>query len=169
MKLFKKAVSVFLAILMIFGSVSLIATAADATYNWEIDTKFYRYDGSEWVETTKAARGESVKARVFLTTDFALGGSDFFFFYPSDVLTQDPTEYEDGSGDDRYMLITNTDPDSKIYDFGIEGEFAFGESVEDILAVQMDEGYITDADLEGLTGLYVGISSEHIFYSCLCC
>ncbi len=44
MKLFKKSVSLFLALLMIFGSVSLLATAADSgyEYNWEIDTKFYR-------------------------------------------------------------------------------------------------------------------------------
>ncbi len=160
MKLFKKAVSVFLAILMIFGSVSLIATAADATYNLEIDTKFYRYDGSEWVETTKAARGESIRARVFLTTDFALGASNFFFFYPSDVLTQDPTEYEEGNGDDRYYLIMNTDPDSKVYDFGLEGEFAFGEAVEDLLAVQMDEGYITEADIEGKSGLFINLTTS---------
>ena len=64
MKLFKKSVSVFLALLMIFGSVSLLATAADAEFNWSVDTKFYRYDGAEWVETTKAKKGESVKARI---------------------------------------------------------------------------------------------------------
>ena len=123
MKLFKKSVSVFLAILMIFGSVSLLATAADkADYNWEIDTKFYRYDGTEWVETTKAARGESVKARVFMKTDFQFGPTDLFFFYPSTFLTHDTSTYDAGSFSGGYAIRFNTDSTTAVGANGFSGD-----------------------------------------------
>ena len=85
MKFIKKSIAVLLALMMAFGSVSLMANAsADSIYHWEMDTKFYRMqrnadgyvvdadgnvigdaddnltEGSTpvWVETTKAMKGE---------------------------------------------------------------------------------------------------------------
>ena len=126
MKLLKKSVSVFLALLMVFGTFSILATAADAEFNWSIDTKFYRFDGTEWVETTKAKKGESVKARVFMETDFALDAAQMFFVYPSEFLTFDPTGYDKGSTSESvesYALVTNNT-------FG--GNIILGEGVSDI-------------------------------------
>lgn len=121
MKLFKKAVSLFLALLMIFGSVSLLATASgNEIFHWSVDTKFYRQVGDEWVETTKAAKGESVKARVFITTeDFKIASSAFIWVYPTKFLEHDVSGYS--TTPDGYALITNTNPDSAVAKAGIGG------------------------------------------------
>ena len=113
MKLFKRSVAVFLAVLVAFGSFAMLASA-EALYNWELDTKFYRMQrnadgfivdkdgnviadandeliaGAEpvWIEADgRAAKGEAVKARVFLKTDFAFATSQFFFFYPNSYIS----------------------------------------------------------------------------------
>lgn len=141
MKLFKKSVSVFLALLMIFGSFSILATAADAEFNWSLDTKFYRFDGTEWVETTKAKKGEAVKARVFMDTDFLLGAAEMLFFYPSEFLTFNPTGYSQGTTDDSYSLVVNN---------GIfKGNLLPGEGATDLFENMLYEGYITEEDLAG--------------------
>ncbi len=157
MKLFKKSVSVFLAILMIFGSVSLLATAADAEYNWEIDTKFYRYDGTEWVETTKAARGEPVKARVFVKTDFQLGPTDLFFFYPTEFLTHDTTNYSAGSNAGSYMINFNSDTTNPVGANAYSGELTYGTDNSGQFANMVDWEYLTEADLEGKGWLFANI------------
>jgi len=158
MKLFKKSVSVFLALLMVFGSVSLLASAEGATYNWSIDTKFYRMqrnaegyivnakglviadendvfykydidgttildaDGNAvadatgitvgdpvWIQTTKAKKGEDVRARIFVTTDFGLATSQFFFLYSRNFLEFDGEAQGAGSDDAYYAIRTNSD------------------------------------------------------------
>ena len=159
MKLFKKSVSVFLAILMIFGSVSLLATAADkADYNWEIDTKFYRYDGTEWVETTKAAKGESVKARVFIKTDFQFGPTDLFFFYPSTFLTHDTSTYAAGSFSGGYSIRFNTDSTTAVGANGFSGDLTYGTEVTGQFDNMVYEGYLTEDDIEGKGWLYANIN-----------
>lgn len=157
MKLFKKSVSIFLAILMIFGSVSLLATAAEADYNWEIDTKFYRYDGTEWVETTKAAKGESVKARVFITTDFQFGPTDLFFFYPSTFLTHDTSTYDAGSFSGGYAIRFNTDTTTDVGANGFSGDLTYGTEVTGQFDNMVYEGYLTEEDIKGKGWLYANI------------
>ena len=80
MKLLKRSVSIALAFLMIFGSMSVLASAAlgDGTRSTiTFDTKFYRNNGSEWVETTKAARGDEIKVRVKANTAFVVAAFGF--------------------------------------------------------------------------------------------
>ncbi len=89
----KKSLALLLAIVMIFSSMSVAASAAavgepdagdeSATFT----VKFFRdknrgktdENGNplpiEWVETTKAAPGEYVNARVYLSTNFATGSN----------------------------------------------------------------------------------------------
>lgn len=89
MKLMKRSVSVILAFLMIFGSMTVLASAAlgDGQQNTaSFDTKFYRNVNGEWVETTKAARGEALKVRVKLNTDFVMGASTIFGFTARRIL-----------------------------------------------------------------------------------
>ena len=99
MKVMKRSLSVVLAFLMIFGSMSILASAAlnDGTRSTiSYDTKFYRYNGSEWVETTKAARGESIKVRAFLKTDFVLGTGNSFWLFSKKNIKINTTVYASG-------------------------------------------------------------------------
>ena len=114
MKLFKRTLSLFLAFMMVFTSVSLLASAdlGNDGISWSISVKYYREaevatkdaDGNYvkdaegnivtekiWIPTNKISRGDNVKARVFWETNFALGGNENFFFYHQDFLTFDPT------------------------------------------------------------------------------
>ncbi len=73
----KKSLALLLAFVMIFSSMSVAASAADSasTAGKESATftvKFFRKDSNgNWIETTKAAPGEHVKARAYVSTNFA--------------------------------------------------------------------------------------------------
>jgi len=87
----KKVVAVMLAFLMIFSSASVFASAWDATADdgsaLNIETKFFKEVGGEWVETTKVKPGDVVKARVYLSTDYYSNDSSLLFFYDKDFFT----------------------------------------------------------------------------------
>jgi len=89
----KKVVAVMLAFLMIFSSASVLASAWDATVDdglaLNIETKFFKEVGGEWVETTKVKPGidKVVKARVYLGTDYFSNDSSLLFFYDKDFFS----------------------------------------------------------------------------------
>lgn len=173
MKLFKKSVSVFLALLMIFGSVSLLATAAEAEFNWSVDTKFYRMqrnadgfivdadgnviadendvlvEGSTpvWVETTKAKKGEAVKARVFMNTDFNLAAAYLLYFYSAEFLTFNPSGYSQGSFDGSYALTVN----GGIY----SGDITYGYGNHNIFGDMIYDGYMTEEFIADKSWIYM--------------
>lgn len=149
MKLFKKSVSLFLALLMIFGSVSLLATAAEAEFNWSVDTKFYRYDGAEWIETTKAAKGEKVKARVFLETDFVLYAASFLYFYSSEFLTFNPEGYPAGTAMGSYALTVN----NGIYTGNIRDGYGYDDN---LFGDMVYDGYMSEEDIADKSWLMLG-------------
>ena len=87
----KKVVAVMLAFLMIFSSASVLASAWDASVDdgntLEISTKFFKEVDGQWVETEKVRPGDTVKARVYLGTDYYSNGSTLLFFYDKDFFT----------------------------------------------------------------------------------
>ncbi|MBQ2842223.1 MAG: InlB B-repeat-containing protein [Clostridia bacterium] len=89
----KKVVAVMLAFLMIFSSASVLASAWDASVDdgstLEISTKFFKEVNGEWVETEKVRvnPADTVKARVYLGTDYYSNGSTLLFFYDKDFFT----------------------------------------------------------------------------------
>lgn len=96
MKFMKRTLSVVLAVLMLFSTMSVLASATlndGKQTSVSFDTKFCRYDGSDWVETTKAARGEKIKVRAFLETDFVLSGSLLWYLFDNEQLEFDPSNY----------------------------------------------------------------------------
>ena len=110
MKILKRTVSIALAFLMIFGSMSVLASATlgDGNRNSAtFDTKFYRNNGTEWVETTKAARGEDIKVRVKLNTDFVVGSSTLFWLFSKKNIKFNPTGYAVGGAPGFYVAETN--------------------------------------------------------------
>ncbi len=97
MKTFKRALSCFLALLMIFGSFSVLsyATLGDGNTNsLVVETKFFV--GGNEVKTVKA--GDKVEARVFIETDYKIGATALFWVYPSAFLEFDNTGLVDKSG-----------------------------------------------------------------------
>ena len=91
----KKVVAIMLALLMMFSSASVLATAWDATTDdgsaLTIATKFFKEVDGEWVETTKVRPNDTVKARVYLGTDYYSNDSTLLFFYDSDFFTLSST------------------------------------------------------------------------------
>jgi hypothetical protein len=87
----KKLVALMLAFLMIFGSVSVLASAMSDTVDGgtalNISTKFFKEVDGTWVETTKVEANDTVKARVYLDTDYYAGDSTLLFFYDKDFFT----------------------------------------------------------------------------------
>ena len=86
----KKVLAALLALLMIFSSVSVMAFADDSTVNGTtvtFATKFFKQVDGSWVETTRAKPGETVKARVYLGTDYFSNSSDLLFFYDKGFFT----------------------------------------------------------------------------------
>ena len=115
----KRLVAVVLALLMIFGSVSIVASAWDATtddgFSLNVNTKIFRQVDGEWIETTKVKAGETVKARVYLGTDYFTNGGDLLFFYNTSF-------FEDAYSSDLQTLAVNT----AVYaggNYGITGTF----------------------------------------------
>lgn len=99
MKTLKRIASVVLAFLMIFSSVSILASAKidDGNNNsFVLTTKFYREteEGSdEWIETSKAAKGEEIRVRIYMESDFYAGAHVLFWLFPSDFMTFNSTLY----------------------------------------------------------------------------
>ena len=184
MKFIKKSIAVLLALMMAFGSVSLMANAsADSIYHWEMDTKFYRMqrnadgyvvdadgnvigdaddnltEGSTpvWVETTTAFKGEKVKARIFITTkDFALGAAQLFYVYPTAALTHDIDSYEKVTGG--YKLLVNTHSESKAAKKGFAGFNVVGIGNTNKWTEMVNEGYVNASDADGLGWIWTSIN-----------
>jgi uncharacterized repeat protein (TIGR02543 family) len=69
------------------------------------DTKFYRYNGTEWVRTTKAARGEEIKIRVNINSDFVMSTATFFWLFNKHNIKFDASKHEPTGTD--YKGVTN--------------------------------------------------------------
>lgn len=100
----KRLVAVALAVLMILGSFSMAASALDVRSfdgnTFTISTKIFREVNGEWVETEKVKQGETVKARVFLGTDYYTSSGSLLFFYNT-------TFFDDAYGTSKETLVLN--------------------------------------------------------------
>lgn len=91
MKLFtKKTLAIVLSVLLAIGSFSLFAFAAEEG-TASTNTVWYAADGT--TEITKAELGDSVVAKVYLTTDFSAADIAFLFQYDSNMLELDTSKY----------------------------------------------------------------------------
>ncbi len=98
MKTFKRTLSCFLALLMIFGSCSVLSYAAfgdGSEKSITIETKFF-VDGEE---VTKVKAGDTVKARVYIATDFKIATTTLFWVYPLDFFKLDTSVLTSTGGD----------------------------------------------------------------------
>ncbi len=133
MTLFKKSLSLLLALIMVFSSVHVMAFAAtdddwyltDGKDNVAFEIKFFRNAGTStnpnWIETEKVKPGEAVKARAYINTDFPTAQSGFSFAFNSKYFSVDEKAYPVGN---TFALTANDDFE---YSQGIL-EFKSGDS-----------------------------------------
>ena len=135
----KRLVAVALAILMILGSFSMTSFAWSARTNdgfdLTINTEILREVNGEWVKTDKVERGETVKARVYIGTDYYTNAGTLLFFYSNNFFT-------DNYGTGKNTLVVNPYYSSS---YGIEGNFYAASSApaKEVEALMLDDGRIT--------------------------
>ena len=154
----KRLVAVLLALMMIFGSVSIVASAWDATvddgFALDVTTKIFRQVDGEWIETTKVKAGETVKARIYLNTDYFTHGGDLLFFYNTDF-------FEDSYAGTQQTLCVNP----AFYtggDYGITGTFYNSTSTSNIEGRLIRLGVIdqTFADKHNFFAVSVALAGD---------
>lgn len=99
-KTIKKSLALILSVLILIGTgaAGLTAFAADSTESVgtvSFETKFFRLDevSGEWIETDRAKKGETLKARVYVDTDYYTNSGEILFFYDDEFFTD---SYERG-------------------------------------------------------------------------
>ncbi|MBR2869586.1 MAG: InlB B-repeat-containing protein [Clostridia bacterium] len=181
MKLFKRTLSLFLAFMMVFTSVSLLASAdlGNDGMSWKTTWKYYRQaevatkdadgnyvkdaDGNVitekvWIPTNRISRGDKIKARLFVETNYAVGVSDHFFFYHQNFLAVDPSALS--TGDIQYLIPYNTDPKSEAAIAGLSGGMDYkADPVEIAEGLIYDDGinppYVDEAEFDKYDWVYL--------------
>lgn len=148
---FKRLVAVMLAILMVLTSVSVMAFAAanDGTgTTLTLTTKILRQVGSEWKETTQVIPGETVKARVYVGTNYYTSSGRLLFFYNTDF-------FEDASATGIHDLAVNDE-----YSIGnITGEYYSSESETPVIATLSRKNLI-----DGITDINSDLSADKLAF-----
>ncbi len=144
---FKRLVAVALAVLMILGNFSMAASALDVSSfdgnTLTISTKIFREVNGEWVETEKVKQGETVKARVFLGTDYYTSSGSLLFFY-------DTTFFDEDYGTSKETLVLNPYYSSSPYaatgDFYAPGSISATNIEKYMLNNNRLSGIVSDTD-----------------------
>lgn len=88
----KKSLAIILALLMMIsaGAAGITAFAADPSIGTvSVEAKFFRFDADlgDWVETDKAKKGETVKTRIYVDTDYFTNSGQLMVFYEDEFFT----------------------------------------------------------------------------------
>ena len=100
----KKVTALMLTLLLAFSSYSLMAFAVDFTDNDDdgyidvtenpaeitVNVKFTDSGGTELADLSKVTPNDSLKARVYLGTNYYSAGGEITLFYDADFFTLDP-------------------------------------------------------------------------------
>ncbi len=153
----KKSLAIFLAIVMIFSTMSVAASAAefdptvDGGFALDFTVKFFREDADgNWIETTRAKPGEKIKARVYVGTDFYTYSGSFALLFDSRFL--DNPDFEDGV---RTYLETNSNYMDGAVRFNCENaawfedETRYNQNLENKLVTKgvIDADYFVNFDI----------------------
>lgn len=148
--IFKKYLSVLLAAMLILTAapLSIISFAWDPNvddgFNLSLKTKIFHQADGEWVEADILEPGESVKARVYIGTDYYAGPGQVVVFYNNSFFED---EYDSNVTKD---LAVNTDPESSTEKYSIYGYFNKGKGAVNAL---LSGGYITEEFAQTHTAL----------------
>ena len=114
MTFLKKSLAVILAVAMMIGTMSVAASAwtpADDGNELKIVHEFRRYDEEkgEWVVTTKAAPGEVVKLRAYVTTTYYTNSPTAALFFDNRFFTIIDKDGNKPDSDEIFETTTNRD------------------------------------------------------------
>lgn len=169
----KKSLAVLLAFVMIFSTMSIAASAFDATVDGGFDIGFtvvmFRKDSTgNWIQTTKAKPGEELKAVLFVDTDYYSNASTLAFAWNKDYISSN-LEYSINSfdkvklnGDYASEVVSLYTQNAKLYsDEEKKNAFSFAEDygylekgyldLHDILSVSVQQGGDTNFKWNGDT------------------
>lgn len=169
----KKSLAVLLAFVMIFSTMSIAASAFDATVDGGFDIGFtvamFRKDSTgNWIQTTKAKPGEELKAVLFVDTDYYSNASTLAFAWNKDYISSN-LEYSINSfdkvklnGDYASEVVSLYTQNAKLYsDAEKKNAFSFAEDygylekgyldLHDILSVSVQQGGDTNFKWNGDT------------------
>ncbi len=147
---FQKCLSAFLAVILILTAapLSIISFAWDPNvddgFNLSLKTKIFHEVDGEWVEAETVEPGESVKARVYIGTDYYAGPGQVVVFYSNSFFED---EYASNAS---IELAVNTDPESSTKKHKIDGFFNKGKG---IIYALLDGGYINEEFAQTHTAL----------------
>lgn len=169
----KKSLAVLLAFVMIFSTMSIAASAFDATVDGGFDIGFtvvmFRKDSTgNWIQTNKAKPGEELKAVLFVDTDYYSNASTLAFAWNKDYISSN-LEYSINSfdkvklnGDYASEVVSLYTQNAKLYsDVEKKNAFSFAEDygylekgyldLHDILSVSVQQGGDTNFKWNGDT------------------
>lgn len=88
----RKSLAVIFAALIVIGScaVALSALSTDPVGTVSVHSKFFRLDSvtGEWIETDRAQKGETLKTRVYVDTDYYTTSGKLLVFYDDAFFTE---------------------------------------------------------------------------------
>lgn len=115
--------------------------------NLAFKTEFYRFDGTDWVQTDRVKRGEEVKLRLFVDTSYYTNAGEIILFYDKDFFINPTSVVADTSNE----LTFNTDPASSAALTGANGEYMYTSNDNYVIKDLIENGCITQsfADTHG--------------------